>query len=436
MAERSLATLPPRYDATPVAKATDPAVADLMLKVVVGGDLSKLGDAERLAYYQLFCDAAGVDWRTRPFDFIVLDNKLTLYANATATDQLARRHAASVEIVSRQLLTEGPTAGIYTVTARATTPDGRVTEAIAAVPLFKENGTWKPSGNGKNYFEPDGTTTPLRPTDVANALMKTETKARRRAIKAHCGFGGIPDESEVETIASARYVDVDFESGAIRERAQAPIAETPATQLPQKSPRRIAADAVFAWVGEAMRRGQPEGYKPDSHAGTKALQAYVYEEDPRLRGASFRDAGVWTEGELREFRRRLVEMHPSDVAMVLSSLDPAPETVEIDGAEVEIETGEIVAEAEQEPSPDIDPHEAAMIQWRELAESARSPEDWQSMFKEAETNLAVWGVFVQAATTVALLRQIAKAAKAAGVAMPALVGAIEMREAQLAKGQT
>jgi hypothetical protein len=226
-------------------------------------------------------------------------------------------------------------------------------------------------------------------------------------------------------------------SGEVAPAVAARVVETTPDDTPappsQKSPRRIAADAVFAWVGEAMKRGQPDDYKPDSHAGTKALQAYVYEHDARLRDASFREAEVWTESELREFRRRLTEMHPADLAAVLAAvIHPEPETVEIDGSAVEVATGEIV-EAPPPDAPDIDPEEAALIQWRDVAGAARSPADWTAMFAEAGANLAVWGVFVQAADSVQLLRNIAKAAKAAGVAMPALVGAIEMREAQIAK---
>ena len=67
---------------------------------------------------------------TRPFDYINLGGKLTLYARKDATDQLRGIHQVSVRISDRQTLEE---AGLYVVTAEAVRPDGRRDESTGVV---------------------------------------------------------------------------------------------------------------------------------------------------------------------------------------------------------------------------------------------------------------------------------------------------------------
>jgi len=49
----------------------------------------------------------------------------------------------------------------------------------------------------------------------ANAIMKAETKAKRRVTLSICGMGWT-DESEIDSIPNARPVDVDFGTGEIK----------------------------------------------------------------------------------------------------------------------------------------------------------------------------------------------------------------------------
>jgi hypothetical protein len=136
---------------------------------------------------------------TQPFQYIELDGKLTLYARKDATDQLRQIHGISLTIVSREQVGD-----VYVVTARATTATGRVDESIGAVPLTKENGEWKTAEkSGKRYFQANGTSKPLTHDAMANALMKCETKAKRRVTLSICGLG-LLDETELETIPGAQ----------------------------------------------------------------------------------------------------------------------------------------------------------------------------------------------------------------------------------------
>lgn len=158
-----------------MSNALIPASAgEIMESVIVRGDLAKLQPEERARYYSTVCQSVGLNPLTKPFEYITLNGKLTLYARKDATDQLRSLRGVSVAIVSRERVDD-----VYVVTARATMPDGRVDESIGAVSLGGTKGE-----------------------ALANALMKAETKAKRRVTLSICGLGML-DETEVETIPTA-----------------------------------------------------------------------------------------------------------------------------------------------------------------------------------------------------------------------------------------
>lgn len=180
-----------------LAKTTEERMA-VLEKVVVEGDLSKLSPAERVIYYRNVCESLGLNPLTRPFDYIVLNGRLTLYARKDATDQLRRIHGVSVRIVSREFVEN---LGLYVVVARATTADGREDEAIGAVNVRGLSGD-----------------------ALANAIMKAETKAKRRVTLSIVGLGWA-DESEVDSIPGAQAVRVDPETGEILDAPAQPAPE-------------------------------------------------------------------------------------------------------------------------------------------------------------------------------------------------------------------
>ena len=49
-------------------------------KVIIGGDLSKLSPQERTSYYMSVCESLILNPLTKPFEYINLNGKLTLYA--------------------------------------------------------------------------------------------------------------------------------------------------------------------------------------------------------------------------------------------------------------------------------------------------------------------------------------------------------------------
>lgn len=168
----------PKLETTPLSKDIE--------EVLLKGDLSRLTTEQRIAYYHHTCHSLGLNPNTRPFEYIELptpggQRKLFLYAKKDATDQLRKLHGVSIEIIAREHLDE-----LYVVTARAFTKDDRCDESIGAVSLSGFNRTtnkaFQLSGDAK-----------------ANALMKAETKAKRRATLSICGLGML-DESELESI--------------------------------------------------------------------------------------------------------------------------------------------------------------------------------------------------------------------------------------------
>lgn len=155
-------------------------------QVVMQGDLSKLDPTQRVIYYRKVCESLGLNPFTRPFDYIMLNGKLTLYAKKDATEQLRKSNGISIEKLESKIVDD-----LYIVTARAKTRDGRTDEATGAVTIGHLKGDAK-----------------------ANAIMKAETKAKRRVTLSISGMGWT-DESEIDTIPNAKTVQIDLSTGEI-----------------------------------------------------------------------------------------------------------------------------------------------------------------------------------------------------------------------------
>jgi hypothetical protein len=145
-------------------------------QVVVEGNLAKLTEGDRVAYYARVCESLGINPLTRPFEYITLNGKLTLYARKDATDQLRRIRGIAIVDVKRETRDD-----LEIVTAYARDRAGNEDVAIGAV-----------SVKG------------LAGEALANALMKAETKAKRRVTLSLAGLGWL---DEVEA-ADARTVEV------------------------------------------------------------------------------------------------------------------------------------------------------------------------------------------------------------------------------------
>ncbi len=154
-----------------VALSADKAGA-IIEAVIARGDIAQLSPEERAKYYVSVCNSVGLNPMTRPFEYITLNGKLELYARKDATDQLRALNNVSVTD-----LAESEREGVFIVTAKVMNSNGRTDAAKGAV-----------------------TITGLKGDALANALMKAETKAKRRATLSICGLGFVLDETEIETV--------------------------------------------------------------------------------------------------------------------------------------------------------------------------------------------------------------------------------------------
>lgn len=184
---RFLASLQPK-DAATITYA--PPSPEVMEKVLLTGDLASLSAPQRLNYYESVCRALKLNPLTKPFEYIELNGKLTLYTRKDCTEQLRRIYNISVQIVAREV-----NENIVTVTARASMPSGRQDESAGSVSCLypdkiKSYGGWKDHPRAGQ---------PLTGDDRANAIMKAETKAKRRVTLSICGLGMF-DESELDSI--------------------------------------------------------------------------------------------------------------------------------------------------------------------------------------------------------------------------------------------
>ncbi len=136
---------------------------------LIRGDLSKLSEAERLSYYNAVCKSLGLNALTQPLAYITLQGKLTLYAKRDATEQLRKIHGVSIERLEKDRQDD-----LYIVTAYARDASGRTDASTGVVNLKGLSGE-----------------------NLANAIMKGETKAKRRVTLSICGLG-LLDETEVD----------------------------------------------------------------------------------------------------------------------------------------------------------------------------------------------------------------------------------------------
>lgn len=163
--------------------------------LVVYGDLSQLSVEEKTSYMVRVCESVGLNPLTTPFAILKLNGKEVLYAKRDASDQLRKVHSVSVEVIGRER-----TEDMIIVTTRATLPSGRTDESIGAVSIAG-----------------------LKGEALANALMKAETKAKRRVTLCICGLGFL-DETEVDSIPNATTsevrVDAEFVDARSEEQAK------------------------------------------------------------------------------------------------------------------------------------------------------------------------------------------------------------------------
>lgn len=143
---------------------------EIVTSLVLNGDLSKMQPAQKVDYYNRFCGSLGLNPLTQPFQLINFQGKQKMYATKDCTDQLRKIYGISITDMKSEIIA----GSLYKVVVTAQDKGGR-TDAATGV-LSIDN---------------------LKGEALSNAIMKAESKAKRRVTLSICGLG-ILDESEVE----------------------------------------------------------------------------------------------------------------------------------------------------------------------------------------------------------------------------------------------
>jgi hypothetical protein len=155
---------------------------ELIQRLVLDGDISRMSQEQKVLYYHQFCNSLGINPLTQPFQIIKFQGKERLYATKDCTEQLRKIHGVSITDISSTTVND-----VFIVTAKAKDKDEKTDCSTGAVNIKGLSGD-----------------------ALANALMKAETKAKRRVTLSICGLG-ILDESETDTMPGAVTVDVAHE---------------------------------------------------------------------------------------------------------------------------------------------------------------------------------------------------------------------------------
>lgn len=211
MASNSLARID-SIDTIPAIREEDALIA---AEAAVTGDWSKLAPDQRIQLYGAVCKSMGLNPLTQPFGWFSQGGKLVLYAFKGATDQLRKLH--SVDVVS---VDQEETGGLLVTTVKVRDATGREDLDIGAVPFGDLKGEAR-----------------------ANALMKSITKAKRRATLSLVGLGML-DESEIASIPGARRAKLDMTSGEVLGEEPFEVDPTPIAPRQQRQQTTGTVSAV------------------------------------------------------------------------------------------------------------------------------------------------------------------------------------------------
>jgi hypothetical protein len=189
---KGVAIVPPPAPAVEISKVKEGMKLSPLESVLIGGDLAVLSPEQRYNFYLDVCKSLMLNPLTQPFGYIQLDGKMTLYAKKDCAEQLRKIHGVGVTSLMRSFDKEEKT-----VTVDVTMKDKYGKTDMASGVLYLVGQKWEVV-NGKNKkVDYD-----LKGQERANAIMKCETKAKRRGTLSICGLS-MPDESEIIDIKDA-----------------------------------------------------------------------------------------------------------------------------------------------------------------------------------------------------------------------------------------
>jgi len=202
-----------------------------------------LNTEERIAYYNKVCESLRLNPLTRPFQYIKLNGKLTLYALKNCAEQLRKIHGISITDMTAELLPDES----YIVHVKLKQDStGRTDAATGAVSLKGLIG------------EPR-----------CNKIMTAETKAKNRGTYSICSLGML-DETEIQSIQEIE-ASADRKHPRLRGAKAAPAPETePRTMIELDVPAEAVAEPVGDGSGEAGGSVEGDAAEPPERAGRPA----------------------------------------------------------------------------------------------------------------------------------------------------------------------
>lgn len=311
----------------PPATTTDIQAA-VMEQVLLGGDLSKLTPPQRLFYYQQVCESVGLNPLTRPFLYLSFQGKLVLYATKEAAEQL--RINRQISIIDMRRETIGDVVLVTVVaqdgTGRRDTASGSLSMVYPATITEWVNGQKRTSAHPKAGK-------PLEGDDLANALMKAETKAKRRVTLSMCGLSGRlrDDVSEDDVNGSAVIVNPDTgEIGQPQARIEAQNPELLQVRIMCRQLYGEKADAQRAWLAGKVSNGRTEHTSELTPAQVGMALAYLEAEAASLGWVRDPD-GHWTApGPVApppppiEYQDAVDDLFGPDPDAVIAQAEPTP----------------------------------------------------------------------------------------------------------------
>lgn len=171
--------------------------SELIEKITLQNDLAGMSSLQKVQYVKGICNTMGLNPLTKPIQLIKFQGREIPYVTKDGGEQLRKLNKISITKIDTKIL-DG---GVYVATACASAPDGRTDSSTGVISI---------SG--------------LKGDALANAMMKAETKSKRRVTLSICGLGFL-DESEIDTMQGAQRIDIESQQISVNHVQDVPIIE-------------------------------------------------------------------------------------------------------------------------------------------------------------------------------------------------------------------
>lgn len=161
----------------------DQMSGDTLQKVIINNDLSNLSPIEKVQYIKHVCNSLSLNPLTKPIQLIKFQGREIMYFAKDATEQLRKINNVSVDRLESKLINDS----IYIVTAYASIDGKRTDSATGVISILGMKGEM-----------------------LSNAMMKAETKAKRRVTLSICGLGHM-DECEVKSLIGSQNININYQ---------------------------------------------------------------------------------------------------------------------------------------------------------------------------------------------------------------------------------